>query len=162
MTRIVMIMNRQRMMKILVSDDEEEESSNRPTKRRKVDNRGKLPFQRMRMFRRDYLKAWLAVLRLPLPLSSLKQALHFLPKNVLHYVSHPLRFADFFMQAYSDHDSGVIGVLALGWCFHSYYRIWVRISKLLQAIVQIDIDESFICQVPYPILFIVNQVFNTE
>jgi hypothetical protein len=57
----------------------------------------------------------LAVLRLPLPVTLLKKALNFLPQNVLNYVAQPLRFADFFMQAYSDNNNsgGIIGVLAL-------------------------------------------------
>jgi U3 small nucleolar RNA-associated protein 19 len=100
------------------SDDDESdaEASNRPTKRQKTEPQYRFTFQRMRSFRREYLRAWLAVLRLSLPVASLKQALQFLPENVLDYVAHPLRFSDFFMQAYSDHE-GVIGVLALDGLF---------------------------------------------
>jgi len=102
------------------SDDDspkKEEASARPKKRQKKDSAHKFAFQQMRMFRREYKKAWLAVLRLPLPVASLKKALHILPENVLNYVAQPLRFADFFMQAYSDHGSGIIGVLALDGLF---------------------------------------------
>lgn len=108
------------------SDDEstEDESGNRdeptarrPKKRQKKESTHKFAFQQMRMFRREYKNAWLAVLRLPLPMTSLKKALYILPRSVLHYVSQPLRFADFFMQAYADHGSGIIGVLALDGLF---------------------------------------------
>lgn len=106
------------------SDEDEDESadhgqrkeSNRPTKRQKTDQH-KFAFQQMRMFRREYQKAWLAILRLPLSTGSLKKALHVLPTDVLNYVRSPLRFADFFMQAYSDYDSGILGVLALDGLF---------------------------------------------
>ena len=102
------------------SDDDnsnQAEVENRPKKRQKKDDTHKFAFQQMRMFRREYKKAWLAVLRLPLPVTSLKKALHILPTSVLSYVAQPLRFADFFMQAYSDHGSGIIGVLALDGLF---------------------------------------------
>ena len=119
------------------SDDEssEDESSNRdqvvvrPKKRQKKESSHKFAFQQIRMFRREYKKAWLAVLRLPLPLASLKKALHILPHSVLNYVAQPLRFADFFMQAYSDHGSGIIGILALDGLFllitkcKNFYRV---------------------------------------
>ena len=94
-------------------NSKEEKKIVRPTKRQKKDIPRKFPFQQMRMFRREFTKAWLAVLRLPLPSTSLKKALNILPQTVLNYVAQPLRFADFFMQAYSDHSSGIIGVLAL-------------------------------------------------
>ena len=95
-------------------NSENEGSSLRPNKRQKmVESTSKFASQQVRLFRREYRKAWLAVLMLPLPMTSLKRALNFLPKNVLNYVSQPLRFADFFMQAYSDNSSGIIGVLAL-------------------------------------------------
>jgi U3 small nucleolar RNA-associated protein 19 len=65
----------------------------------------------------EYQKAWMAVLKLNLPLATLKRSLSFLPHYVLDYVPNPLRFADFFMQAYSDHGSGLVGVLALDGLF---------------------------------------------
>jgi U3 small nucleolar RNA-associated protein 19 len=99
------------------NDNKEAADSKRPTKRQKTELEHKFAFQQMRMFRRQYQKAWFAVLRLPLSLGCLKKALHFLPTNVLNYGRSPLRFADFFMQAYSDHDSGVVGVLALDGLF---------------------------------------------
>lgn len=98
-------------------DSKRDEIASRPKKRRKRDSTQKFEFQQMRTFRREYKKAWLAVLRLPLPATSLKKALHILPKTVLSYVTQPLHFADFFMQAYSDHGSGIIGVLALDGLF---------------------------------------------
>ncbi|KAG7352518.1 CBF/Mak21 family-domain containing protein [Nitzschia inconspicua] len=98
------------------NEDDENDGSTRPSKKQKTEPQFRFVFQRMRTFRREYLRAWLAVLRLPLPITSLKQALLFLPQHVLDYVSHPLRFSDFFMQAYSDHQ-GVTGVLALDGLF---------------------------------------------
>ena len=100
------------------SEKNEVSSSIRPNKRqktKKADNNNKFAFQQIRMFKREYKKAWLAVLRLPLPVTLLKKALNFLPQNVLNYVAQPLRFADFFMEAYSDNNNsgGIIGVLAL-------------------------------------------------
>mmetsp|Transcript_25900 Transcript_25900/g.56769 ORF Transcript_25900/g.56769 Transcript_25900/m.56769 type:complete len:622 (+) Transcript_25900:159-2024(+) len=100
------------------SSSDDNESSDRPKKRQKKEKtRALFAFQQTRMFRREYKKAWLAILRLPLPPASLKKALHVLPRTVLNYVAQPLRFADFFMQAYSDHGSGMIGVLALDGLF---------------------------------------------
>lgn len=93
-------------------DDRISETRDRPAKRQKRDEH-KFSFQRIRMFCREYQKAWLAVLKLSLPMRSLKRALQFLPQNVLETVPSPLRFTDFYMQAYSDHGSGIIGVLAL-------------------------------------------------
>ena len=103
-------------------DDEESLEENedndgiRPKKRRKVCVH-KFPFQRLKSFMSEYQKAWMAVLKLNLPLASLKRSLSFLPHYVLDYVPNPLRFADFFMQAYSDHGSGLVGVLALDGLF---------------------------------------------
>lgn len=103
-------------------DDEEEEEKNdkdasRPSKRQKVTTKHKFPFQRLRCFLREYQKTWLAALRLNLPLYALKRTLSFLPHYVLDFVPTPLRFADFFMQAYTDHGSGIVGVLALDGIF---------------------------------------------
>lgn len=127
-------------------DSSEEESSNRdesaarPTKRQKKDTTHKFAFQQIRMFRREYKKAWLAVLRLPLPVTSLKKALYILPHTVLNYVTQPLRFADFFMQAYSDHGSGIIGVLALDGLFLlitkyglEYKNFYTQLYKLVST-----------------------------
>eukprot|EP00934_Nitzschia_sp_Nitz4_P006023 Nitzschia sp. Nitz4//scaffold161_size51353//6531//8159//NITZ4_006940-RA/size51353-processed-gene-0.55-mRNA-1//1//CDS//3329537885//6013//frame0 len=101
------------------SSDEEEEKpqkeTSRPQKRQKVQY--KLTFQRKGRFLREYQKAWLAVLRLHLSLHSLKRSLSFLSHYVLDFVPTPLRFADFFMQAYTDHGSGIVGVLALDGIF---------------------------------------------
>jgi len=116
------------------------ESAARPRKRQKKDSTYKFAFQQMRMFRREYKKAWLAVLRLPLPVTSLKKALHILPQTVLNYVAQPLRFADFFMQAYSDHGSGIIGVLALDGLFLlitkyglEYKNFYTQLYKLVST-----------------------------
>jgi U3 small nucleolar RNA-associated protein 19 len=121
-------------------DDSNDNDNTRPPKRQKTDEHKAL-FQRLRMFQREHQNAWLAVLRLPLPLSSLKQALYFLPEKVLNYVPHPLRFADFFMQAYSDHESsGMIGILALDGLFllitrHGleYPNFYRQLYKLISA-----------------------------
>ena len=103
------------------SDEEETEKQNhrhlRPKKRQKTGNEKKFSFQQLRAFRREYEKAWLAILKLSLPIQSLKRALQFLPSQVLPSVSHPLRFSDFFIQAYTDHGSGALGVLALDGLF---------------------------------------------
>jgi U3 small nucleolar RNA-associated protein 19 len=100
------------------SDEEESGKANgRPKKRRKTASTHKFPFQHRNSYMREYQKAWLAVLKLNLPLTSLKRSLSFLPHYVLDYVPSPLRFADFFMQAYSDHGSGLVGVLALDGLF---------------------------------------------
>jgi U3 small nucleolar RNA-associated protein 19 len=87
-----------------------------PAKRQKTEER-KFAFQQRRAFRREYQKAWLAILKLNLSIASLKLALQFLPDTVFPNVAHPLRFSDFFMQAYTDHGSGVLGVLALDGLF---------------------------------------------
>jgi U3 small nucleolar RNA-associated protein 19 len=98
------------------SEEEEDNDRGRPNKRRKTTVH-KFPFQRHKSFLGEYQKAWMAVLKLNLPLSALKRTLSFLPHYVLDYVPSPLRFADFFMQAYSDHGSGLVGVLALDGLF---------------------------------------------
>jgi U3 small nucleolar RNA-associated protein 19 len=72
-------------------------------------------FQKVSCHRLAWSKAWLAVLKLDLPLVALKKALRFLPGNVLPHVPHPLRFSDFFMEAYNH--NGVVSVLALDGLF---------------------------------------------
>ena len=126
-------------------DDEESVEENddkdlgRPRKRRKVLVH-KFPFQRLNSFMSEYQKAWMAVLKLNLPLSSLKKSLSFLPHYVLDYVPNPLRFADFFMQAYSDHGSGLVGVLALDGLFElitenglEYPNFYKQLYKLVSS-----------------------------
>lgn len=103
-------------------DSEEEDDSDkedkRPRKKRKKESSvHKFPFENRSTFLAEYQKAWLNVLKLNLPLTCLKRSLSFLPHYVLDYVPSPLRFADFFMQAYSDHGSGLVGVLALDGLF---------------------------------------------
>lgn len=101
-----------------MDSDDEVEIESRPSKRTKTEKHtSKHTFQKLRLFRREYQKAWLAVLKLCLPIASLKRALQFLPDHVLDHVPNPLRFSDFFMQAYSDHGKGVVGVFALDGLF---------------------------------------------
>lgn len=103
------------------------------------------PYRSMKLYRRQYRKAWLSVLLLSLPVASLKRALLFLPSNkVLDCINEPLRFSDFFMRAYSDNSSGdesnIIGVLALeglfllitkyGLEYKNYYK---QLYKLVTA-----------------------------
>lgn len=98
------------------ADNEGSAAASRPLKRQKRESQ-RPALQRLKRFRREYERAWLAILKLPLPVASLKQALQFLPDRVLDYVPNPLRFCDFFMQAYSDHGQGVIGIFALDGLF---------------------------------------------
>ena len=51
------------------------------------------------------------MLKLPLPPSALKSALQFLPRNIIPRIVNPLRFSDFFIQAYGH--TGIIPLLAL-------------------------------------------------
>jgi CBF/Mak21 family len=87
------------------SEDEGEEQKNDKKKSSSAtrhDLASLLSFQRKTDHVRAWNKAWLAVLRLPcLPRQTLQVVLQFLPRHVLNVVSHPLQFADFFMQAYS-------------------------------------------------------------
>lgn len=98
--------------------DEEDDEATRPAKKRRTAQKiKKFPFQRLNTFMMEYQNAWLAILKLDLTLSSLKRCLSFLHHYVLDFVPEPLRFADFFIQAYSDHGSGIVGVLALDGIF---------------------------------------------
>jgi U3 small nucleolar RNA-associated protein 19 len=99
-----------------IDSDDENEKRRRPSYRRKRRSH-KHAFQQLKAFRREYQKAWLAVLKLYLPIVSLKRSLQFLPDHVFKHVPNPLRFSDFFMQAYSDHGKGVVGVFALDGLF---------------------------------------------
>eukprot|EP00980_Cylindrotheca_fusiformis_P017575 scaffold5517_cov135-Cylindrotheca_fusiformis.AAC.5 len=98
------------------SESDSDNSGWRPSKRLKTD-RQRPSYQQFKLFRREYQRAWLAVLKLRLPIVSLKRALQFLPDNVLNSTPNPLRFCDFFMQAYSDHGQGVVGVFSLDGLF---------------------------------------------
>jgi len=89
----------------------------RPRKRQKREQSNE-SFRELKSCRREFQKAWLAVLKLPLPKSSLKRALQFLPEFVLNCVPNALMFSDFFMEAYKDHGDGVAGVSALEGLFH--------------------------------------------
>ncbi|KAL7560354.1 hypothetical protein ACA910_002766 [Epithemia clementina (nom. ined.)] len=99
-------------------DDEEEESDDESSESEEEDEkhdrhaqanqkqqrrRHRFPVQTLSCHRREWSRAWLALLRLPcLPLHCLKQALQFLPQHVLPVIAHPLVFADFFIKAYDD------------------------------------------------------------
>ena len=89
-------------------DDDDDNLSSNPssttTTRTRPNTRKqrRFPIQTLACHRRQWNKAWLAILRLQcLPLHCLKQALQFLPQHVLPVVSQPLLFADFFMSAYT-------------------------------------------------------------
>lgn len=98
----------------LESEEESDDEEERPHKRAKQDVlKQRFTFQDMKRHRAAWSKAWLAVLRLPLSESTLKQTLRFLPESVLPVATNPLRFADFFMNAYSDTRSSVAPLLAL-------------------------------------------------
>jgi len=101
------------------SSDEEtaDKVSSRPRKRQKQEQQNQ-SLQQLKSCRREFQKAWLGVLKLPLPKSSLKRALQFLPECVLNCVPNALIFSDFFMEAYKDHGDGVAGVFALEGLFH--------------------------------------------
>ena len=127
--------------------------TNSNKKKKKDDGLLLLPYQQIRAFRKEYQRAWLAVLRLPLSIGSLKRALIYIPQYVLDFVNHPLRFADFFMQAYGDTGSGsstagivgvgivgIVGVLALDGLFQlitqydlEYPNFYKQLYKLVTA-----------------------------
>lgn len=87
------------------SSSDDEDGENRPRKRVKTEKKIRFPFESLRQHRSAWTQAWLAVLRLPMSESTLKQILRFLPVSVLPISSTPLRFADFFMNAYSSSSS---------------------------------------------------------
>ena len=98
------------------SDAESSHVDEPPSKRVKRDRSERLfSFQQAKCHHLAWSKAWLAVLRLSLPVPTLKNALRFLPESVLPYSQNPLRFADFFMQAYDQ--NGVVPILALDGLF---------------------------------------------
>ena len=77
-------------------------------------------YQQLRAHRRVMARAWSAILKLALPLQDLKHALQTLPTLVLPFIPNPLRFADFFVQAYGthgDHQGGVVPILSLDGLF---------------------------------------------
>lgn len=97
------------------SSDDDEEVAEPKAKRQKYNGNKRFSFERRKAHVRQWSRAWLSVLRLELPVSALKQALQFLPTNVLPHVSNPLLFADFFIQAYEH--SGILPILALDGLF---------------------------------------------
>lgn len=96
-------------------DDDDSDDHDEPKAKRQKPMRIRFNFEQVRKHRREWAKAWMAVLKLELPMPALKQALQFLPTHVLPHVSNPLLFADFFIQAYQ-HD-GVVPILALDGLF---------------------------------------------
>lgn len=101
------------------ADESGEEEDNRPiqppAKKQKAMARKGFNYQLARAHHRVWAQAWLAVLRLRLPVLALKQSLQFLPVSVLPNVANPLQFSDFFMGAYNN--TGVIPLLALDGLF---------------------------------------------
>jgi len=99
-------------------EDVDSESEDEPEAKKQKVEEGKdrqFAFQQVQAHHRVWSKAWMALLRLPLPHAALKQALQFLPEHVLLHVANPLRFSDFFMAAYES--TGVIPLLALDGLF---------------------------------------------
>lgn len=96
------------------TNDKPEQHKEPARKKRKTVQR--FAFSQLRCHHRAWSRAWLAVLRLPLSTSSLKQTLIFLPSKVLPNVHDPLHFADFFMSAY-DQPQKLHSVLALDGLF---------------------------------------------
>jgi U3 small nucleolar RNA-associated protein 19 len=92
-------------------DDEEEDQPAHKRLKTETSSHRRFTFQQLKSHKKALANAWFAVLKLPLPPSALKSALQFLPRNVIPQIANPLRFSDFFMQAYSH--SGVISLLAL-------------------------------------------------
>jgi U3 small nucleolar RNA-associated protein 19 len=93
------------------SNDDTEEPR---TKRQKL-HRPRLRTESASAHAYQWSKAWLAVLQLDMPSSAIKNALQFLPTNVLPNVSNPLLFAEFFIRAYQY--KGVTPILALDGLF---------------------------------------------
>jgi len=105
------------------SDQEEEEEENESSKKRKryqPSSKGKrtFAFQQVKQHHKALSNAWLAVLKLQLPINALNHALRFLPTNILPKVPQPLRFSDFFVRAYSPGNGGVTSLLALDGLFY--------------------------------------------
>lgn len=99
------------------SESEEEEESASKSRKRKRTTQTKartFAFEQLKAHRKALSIAWLAMLKLDLPTVALKQALLVLPQ-VLSQVPEPLRFADFFMQAFNN--KGVLPILALDGLF---------------------------------------------
>ncbi|KAI2510438.1 CBF/Mak21 family [Fragilaria crotonensis] len=104
-------------------DDESAEEQKKPVpKKQKLEPKivRVFQYQQLKAHRRVMARAWLAILKLTLPLQDLKHALQALPTLVLPYIPNPLRFADFFVQAYgahSDRQGSVVPILALDGLF---------------------------------------------
>jgi U3 small nucleolar RNA-associated protein 19 len=97
------------------SDEEsEQDETSRKRKRASPAKARTFAFEQIKAHRKALSNAWLAILKLNLPTQALKQALVILPQ-ALSQVPEPLRFADFFMQAFDNR--GVLPVLALDGLF---------------------------------------------
>ena len=96
------------------SEEEEPAVKSRKRKRTTLPKARTFAFQQLKAHRKALSNAWLAMLKLNLPIVVLKQALLVLPQ-VLSQVPEPLRFADFLMQAFNNR--GVLPILALDGLF---------------------------------------------
>lgn len=104
------------------SDDEDDEPQKPVAKKQKQEPKivRVFQYQQLKAHLRVMARAWLAILKLTLPPQDLKHALQALPTLVLPFIANPLRFADFFVQAYgahSDRQGGVVPVLSLDGLF---------------------------------------------
>jgi U3 small nucleolar RNA-associated protein 19 len=104
------------------SSDNESEMQSPSTKRARTQTETSqiiriFPFQHLRAHYKVMARAWFAILKLRLSTPHLHHALQTLPTNVLPLIPNPLRFSEFFVQAYDTKDSGVIPVLALDGLF---------------------------------------------
>jgi len=116
------------------SSSDDEKSSGESAKQ----NQFLFQYQKLKAHRKVMCNAWLAILRLSLPPSALKHALQVLPQRILPNVPHPLRFADFMVQAYN-HSDGIIPVLALDGLFFlmlqcglEYPKFYTSLYRLIQ------------------------------
>ena len=107
--------------KLLQNNDTNNNNKMKKHKRRnKQKQQYTFAFQDVRCHLKALTKAWMALLRLPLSTTCLKKALPYLSTHVLPHIPNPLRFADLYMQAYSDsgNNNSVIPLLALDGLFY--------------------------------------------
>jgi len=118
------------------SSDDDSVTAAPPRKKKKTAKEVKrVAFLKASRHHAAWSKAWLAVLRLHLSTSGLRKALRFLPDNVLRYVPNPLRFSDFFMQAYDG--TGVTPVLALDGIFELLTKYGLEYPKFYKQLYKI-------------------------
>lgn len=127
-------------------DDASDSDQNGPTLQEAKPMREQKPvYLDHRRHRSVWTKAWLAVLRLPLSGSGLRRALRILPVDVLPFSPHPLRFAEIFMQAYSNAKSSVvIPVLALEGLFYLMTKHGLEYPSYYQQLYRIIHSPSFL------------------